>query len=587
MKSAKETWNIIKNYSWRSIFFKYLRTILIAFSLPIAILIAVILFTSHLAENAQLETALEKSFGKTLSSVEQSLSEADKNAAALASDKNIQSLLTLKLTPETQTLASEFYNIFDIKTQTATLTKDYISSITLYSIHNQYIYGHNNSPFSKYKDKDIITYSFKDNGSPKLFYNSSTKSLIRSYPVFNPASNELIGIIYTHIDILSYNSTILSSRQNDEEIFLLNSDKEFIFTGNVNNSTSQDDAKTIHTLTENLSNGYKIEEHDDHYYCASIIPTYNYILVSKVQSSYISPEKHFTFTLIVIAIITILLTLILSFYVSVKMYSAIAEIIAGIEVPSLQSLSNQKSQFNELLYINNNIISIMDKNAVIEKELEDRITQLRRAQSVALQTQINPHFIFNTLNLVNVFIMKIIKKDTDATKIISLLSDILHDTLNTNNFIVTLREELKYAYKYIEIEKIKSLNSFDVELNIAPETLNCRIIKLSLQPIIENSVEHGFKTLPPDTRGLLKIKSEIHNKTLIITITDNGEGIPEDTLKQLNLRLSSDTFPETRHIGLANVSQRIRLIFGSEYGVNIKSSSSGTSVIITLPADIF
>lgn len=584
-KTHKENWNLIKNYSWRSIFFKYLRTILIAFSLPIAILIAVIFFVSSYTEKAHTETALEKSFGKTLSSVEQSIRESDINAAALSSDKSILSLLSLKISPETQELTAEYYKVFDIKSQVAGITKDYISSISLYSMLNQYIYAPDSSYYSDYKYKDIIDYSLSGNASPKLFYSSSKKSLVRTYPVFKPNSNDRIGVIYTYFDILSFNNTILGGRKNDEQIFILNTDKEFIFTGDVNNSIASEDEEIINMLAQDADGEYTLKTFGDYYYCASVIPTYNYILVSKIPASYISSGKQITFTMIIIIAVTVILTLFLAFFVSIRMYGTIAEIIAGIEVPALQSLSDQEKQFNELLYINNNILSIMDKNAIIEKELEERINQLRRAQSVALQTQINPHFIFNTLNLVNVFIMKITKKDTDATRIISLLSDILHDMLNTNNFIVTLREELKFAYKYIEIEKIKSLDSFDVKLDIAPETLNCRIIKLSLQPIIENSVEHGFKNLSADRRGLLTIRSEIINKTLVVTITDNGEGMPLKTLKELSERLSSDIFPETKHIGLCNVSQRIRLIFGSEYGVTVQSSPAGTSVVITLPAN--
>lgn len=580
-----EKWNLIKNYRWQSIFFKYLRMILIAFSLPISIFVAIILFSSNIKENAEIEIALEKSFGKTLLSVNQSLAEIDKTSSALSSDKNTLSMLTLDLSPKTQSLALEYYKIFDIKSQTLKITKDYISSISIYSISNKYIYGDDGAYLADYIYKDVIDYALSGDAVPKLFYNKAKKCLVRTYPVFNPNSNECVGIIFTYIDILSFNKAISGEMNNDEKVFILNSDKEFIFTGNTRNSLDAIDKSIITSLTLPVNSEYTLKKYNDYYYCYATIPTYNYILVSKIPSNYISGIKTSTFIFILTMLAAVILSILLSYFVSIKIYGTIVELISGIEVPSSQPVSEQKEHFNELLYINNNIVSIMDKNAVIEKELEDRITQLRRAQSVALQTQINPHFIFNTLNLVNVFIMKITKRDTEATRIISLLSDILHDTLNTKNFIITLGEEIEYASKYIEIEKIKSLNSFDVEITIAPETLKCKIIKLSLQPIIENAVEHGFKNLPPNKRGLLSIRSEIKSKTLIITIKDNGEGMSIEKLKTLTQNLVSDTLPETRHIGLCNVNQRIQLIFGSEYGVNIKSSPEETSVIITFPAD--
>lgn len=584
LKNNKEQWNLIKNYRWKSIFFKYLSLILLAVALPICILVTIIFIYSDAKEKTEVSLLLKNSFEKTISTIEQCIEDVDKNAVALSSDKNIISLLTLPDSPENRKLAYEYYDIFLQKSQAIRVTREYISSLSLFSLVNNSI-CYDTGASDKLDDFSVLKeYSLSSYEEPCFFYNSDLKKLIRSYPVYNPNSSECIGIIYTYINILSLNDTILDDRAKNESVYILNNDNSFIFTGNTQNIVKTNDSDIILRIAASTVSDYCIEKHGDYYYCSTTLPVYKYILISKIPSSYTLNERSSPLTIFIIILVVCLLSVLLAFFVSTKIYGTIVEIISGIEIPTLQSLSDQEKQFNELLYINNNIVSIMSKNSSIEKELEQRINQLRRAQSIALQTQINPHFIFNTLNLVNVFILKITKQDTDATRIISLLSDILHGTLNTNNFIVPLKEEINYAVKYIDIEKIKSMNGFDAEFNFAPETLNCRMIKLSLQPIIENAVEHGFKTLSADRRGLLTLCSEIKNKTLVITISDNGEGMPLDTLHELSAKLSSDTLPETRHIGLCNVNQRIRLIFGSDYGLSIQSSPLGTTVIITMPA---
>lgn len=214
---------------------------------------------------------LQNSFEKTLATVEQCLEDVDKNAAALSSDKNIISLLTLRDSPENRKLAFEYYDIFTQKSQAILVTREYISSVSLFSVANQTFCSNSDDSLSFDYNESLDKYSSASQEEPRLFYNSKEKKLIRSYPVYNPNSNECIGIIYTHINVLSLNDTILNDRVKNESVYILNSDNSFIFTGNTQNIIKTDDADIIADIAKSTSDDYTIEKHGDYYYCSTII----------------------------------------------------------------------------------------------------------------------------------------------------------------------------------------------------------------------------------------------------------------------------------------------------------------------------
>ena len=150
--------------------------------------------------------------------------------------------------------------------------------------------------------------------------------------------------------------------------------------------------------------------------------------------------------------------------------------------------------------------------------------------------------------------------------------------------LVPLKEELEHAKLYLELYKNCTSRSFNVRYDIDPQTETIQVVKLTLQPIVENAINHGLK--PLDFEGEIVISSKKIEEKLVITISDNGVGIENDVLEELNGTLNHDTLILNEHIGLGNVNLRLKLFFGSNFGVHIESKiSRGTSVVITLPAE--
>ena len=225
---------------------------------------------------------------------------------------------------------------------------------------------------------------------------------------------------------------------------------------------------------------------------------------------------------------------------------------------------------------------MVDREQHIEREFSDALARLKRAQAIALQTQINPHFLLNTLQIVNFSIMEEVRHDCTATEVVSLLSDIMRENLNTLDYTVPLERELMNAERYLRIEAIRGENAVATELLIAPDARECYVIRFMLQPMMENAMIHGFKGLKRAAK--ITIRAYLDQDKMCVQVADNGAGMDYAMLEELRSRLSADTLLENKSIGLCNVNMRIRLFFGREYGLTVDSTpGEGTTVTAIFP----
>jgi two-component system sensor histidine kinase YesM len=218
----------------------------------------------------------------------------------------------------------------------------------------------------------------------------------------------------------------------------------------------------------------------------------------------------------------------------------------------------------------------------------------RQAQYLALQNQINPHFLYNTLESIRgEALIAGLGSVADMTE---ALAKFFRYTITKVENLVSVEEELDNCETYFRIQKYRFGDRLklhvEYEAEEFEEIMSCRIPKLTLQPILENSIIHG--TEPKVGTGNLKIRFERTDSRLIILICDDGVGMDEEALARLNRRLGRDgksleyhKEPEKGGIALVNVNNRIHLIFGEEYGMHVYSMAGvGTDVEITLPTSV-
>lgn len=203
-----------------------------------------------------------------------------------------------------------------------------------------------------------------------------------------------------------------------------------------------------------------------------------------------------------------------------------------------------------------------------------------RAEMSHLRSQINPHFLYNTLESIRGMAME--RGDQRVADISTSIGKMLRYSIKGSD-IVLLKTEIELTKAYLQIQTTRFPEKFQTFFSMADDVENCYVCKLMLQPILENSIIHGFSHLTKG--GILWVGGKKQDDTLVITIQDNGSGIPADTLADVQQLLNRETSVEAdAHIGIANVHRRIQLHWGKKYGVSVFSQEDcGTRVVLTLP----
>ncbi|NLX65137.1 MAG: histidine kinase [Clostridiaceae bacterium] len=212
----------------------------------------------------------------------------------------------------------------------------------------------------------------------------------------------------------------------------------------------------------------------------------------------------------------------------------------------------------------------------------------KQAELTALQSQINPHFLCNTLESIRG--QALLDGNIEIAKMMEALASFFRYSISRRGNFVTLRDELNNIKNYMMIQSYRFNNRFSLEIIIEEDdekAYDYLIPRLILQPVVENAIYHGLEELPEG--GKVVIEVTLTENILILTVSDNGKGMDSKTLSELNARIHSadmDKGDNGTGIALPNIHKRIQLLFGEEYGVNIYSTlNQGTDVEIVLPAN--
>lgn len=204
----------------------------------------------------------------------------------------------------------------------------------------------------------------------------------------------------------------------------------------------------------------------------------------------------------------------------------------------------------------------------------------RKSELDALQSQINPHFLYNALDSITWMIEG--GRNDDAAFMISQLAKLFRISLSKGHTIISVKDELQHAESYMNIQKVRYKDSFSVTFDVEPSIYTCCTVKLILQPILENAINYGVGGM--DDCGEIRVTGLRKDGKIILSVTDNGIGIPEDEVKLL-LTDNNRVHKKGSGVGLVNVNNRIQVLFGKEYGLIVESEpDEGTTVSICIPA---
>ena len=204
----------------------------------------------------------------------------------------------------------------------------------------------------------------------------------------------------------------------------------------------------------------------------------------------------------------------------------------------------------------------------------------RKSELDALQSQINPHFLYNTLDIIVWMIEN--EQSQDAVRVVTSLARLFRISLSKGRNIIPIRDELEHVRNYLTIQQMRFKNKFEFSVEADEEVCALSTIKLVVQPLAENALYHGIEFMDED--GHIDIRAWREGEDVYISVGDNGLGMTEETVEAL---LKGEIVPGTKGsgIGFSNVNERIELYFGKGYGLRIESEpDEGTTVIIHIPS---
>ncbi|OCT14760.1 hypothetical protein A8709_11325 [Paenibacillus pectinilyticus] len=529
-------------------------------------------------------------------SIDQEQSRYIRTSAAIATDKNLISLAT---SFHRSSQSNEQFNYSNqIENQIKSYLHDmpdFVSAMFVYRDEGAYFFEgthfHNiNTRINENFLKSTALYkrALQNQGRVMLF-GSEENTLIESgdkyilsaaiAPQFEKSFND-VEMIYFVIQAKMFENLAESSSNQNGSFIILDGN------GNIMLDTSRDKNKTIEKQTiektkNNKDGHFETIEHD-----SKMFVTFMTMERSNWKIIYITPYDQMTsqvkqiYSFIMnVSAAGLVLFLIVSFFLVRSIVGPIKSLIyqmnkmksgsfqidldlkGPLEIYSLgKTFQNMAVRIHEL---------------IIERQEQEKLKN--RAEIDALQSQINPHFLVNTLNAIK--IMAMLSKATNLVEMTDSLIKLLSATFHRGGSYIQLFDEMQSLEKYIHIMKVRYGDRFKVEYDIEEDITQTYILKLLLQPIVENAIIHGF--YGKDAMGIVKIAAKRNNDQLILTVTDNGKGMEQQTREIL---LQEKKVESLCGIGIANVNDRIRLNYGDAFGLIIHSELGvGTEVVVTLP----
>lgn len=265
-----------------------------------------------------------------------------------------------------------------------------------------------------------------------------------------------------------------------------------------------------------------------------------------------------------------------------KPYEAIVTLLEKPELLTAEDYDNKYRSFDQLGMIS---LLIQQKNYQLmaaKSELDDKARMLREAQHAMLQAQMNPHFLFNTLDSIHWMAQENLPEDNPISGMICLLSRLLRISLQSTSPLTTVAQEIEHARLYLEIQRIRLDHPPQIVWQVDEALQGCEMLCLSLQPLLENAINHGIRRMQD---GQIRISIQCRGASILATVTDNGNGLSPEQMEKLHESLATPLLFREKHIGLANIKARLLLIYGERAALRIESDAGVyTRVEMEFPA---
>ncbi len=286
-------------------------------------------------------------------------------------------------------------------------------------------------------------------------------------------------------------------------------------------------------------------------------------------------------TYLLVAMVLLAVAMLLAFVLSDKITRPIKSLelsMKEVEKGNFSHVALEVRENNEIGRLSRNFNTMTREIQNLMEQSEKEQQAKRKYELKVLQSQINPHFLYNTLD--SIIWMAEWGKNQEVVKMTSSLARLLRRSISNEQEVVTIEEEIDYTEAYLTIQKMRYQDKLEYEIEVDPDIRKEETVKLVLQPVVENAIYHGIKY--KEGKGLIQIRGFREEGSIILRVQDDGRGMDQDTLEHIFEKHVRDT--KSNGVGLQNVHERIRLYYGTAYGLSFESEpGKGTTVRIRLP----
>ncbi len=514
-------------------------------------------------------------------------------STTIENDKHIQSYLNY---PEKRTDAELV--IIQEKLQTYINAREDISSIIIVAKDNTVISGNPDDIFNasaEIRKKEWYVKAFEKEGETVISSSHVQDVIEGKYPwvvslskaIMSAETKGFLGVILVDLKFNRINElcrSLVVGRKGYN--FVLDNDANYVFHPTQQLVYSSLRTEPIASIMKLLNGNEDFYEENHKYYMVETSALTGWHVISVTHDSDIIPD--WRSVQISYTIIGLVLFLIVGFATNrissgiTKPVRRLRDIMRSVEtgefklVGSIRGTAEIMELAKEYDTMVGHIRTLMEEN-VREQELK------RKSDLKALQAQINPHFLYNTLD--SIIWMGEMKQHEEVVEMTSALSKLFRISISKGKDFITIAEEIAHVEAYMTIQKMRYKDKFKYRIDIDSDLYDCRILKIILQPLVENAIYHGIKEV--DYPGFIEITGKREMDFVVLTVSDNGRGMSREELDYLVKRIENkeeNSGLSRQGLGVKNVHERIRLYFGSNYGLDISSTpGDGTVIKVRLP----
>lgn len=406
--------------------------------------------------------------------------------------------------------------------------------------------------------------------------------------ITNIDNTKYLGALVLLIKEANISSVFRNLPDSSSRYFYITNEKRQILSSSSSKGIYEDfssyagiDPTKYKTLAETGSQIFSINNTDFLFICKSS-PALNWKVINLIPLENLTLDHVVILhNILIISIVVFILSVVFSILCTSTVTAPIQRLVDKMKSASAGKLdiSVSCSSNDELAVLYNQFNLMMQKIQTLLNDIYEEQNAKQKMEVQLLQSQINPHFLYNTLNTIKSLI-ELDMKET-AVKAVSAMSTFYRNSLSKGQFIIPLRQELILTEQYLYIQNLRYMDFVDYEITYESswEDHGAEIPKLTIQPVVENIFVHGLT----NQMCHIHLNVSIKNNTIYISISDNGSGIPREKLTELNRSIRD--FKTARYsFGLPSINHRISLLYGENYGLTIKSSpENGTTVTIAIP----